>query len=249
LTRAGPAALLGALLFLGACRTIELPPTPIRITGEEERIAGWLERARSAGSARHALRAFGTLKLESASGSGSVKQVLMAERPMRLRLESLNFLGQTQSLLVTDGSSFWFFDGHALDRGPLSDELLRRHLGVDLGPDEAVAVLLAAPRLEEGAPLEILALGEERIARFAGQRVRFSPEGDLRSVEVLDPAGGLRWAARYERWRPVGEDRYPFEMVLRFPRTALRAELRVDEVELNPALDSELFVLPSGGSD
>jgi hypothetical protein len=247
--RAGPAALLGALLVLGACRTVELPPAPIRITGEEERIGRWLERARSAGSARRALRAFGTLKLESASGSGSVKQVLIAERPTHLRLESLNFLGQTQLLLVTDGSSFWFFDGRTLDRGQLSEELLRQRLGLDLGPDEAVAVLLAAPRLEEGAPLEILAVGEERIARFAGQRVRFSADGDLRSVEVLDPEGGLRWSARYEHWRAVGGDRYPFEMVLRFPLTALRAELRMEEVELNPTLDSELFVLPPGGRD
>jgi len=173
----------------------------------------------------------------------------MAQRPRQLRLESLNFLGQTQSLLVTDGSSFWFFDGRALDHGLLSEDLLRQRLGVDLGPDEAVAVLLAAPRLEAGAPLEILALGEDRIARFAGQRVRFSADGELRSVEVLDPEGALRWSARYERWRAVGEDRYPFEMVLRFPRTALRAELRVDEVELNPALDAELFVLPPGGRD
>ena len=60
---------------------------------------------------------------------------------MRLRLESLNFLGQTQSLLVTDGTSFWFFDGRALDSGRLSEELLSRRLGVDLGPEEAVAVL------------------------------------------------------------------------------------------------------------
>ena len=64
------------------------------VQGEEAIVQGWLASVEAAGEARHGLRAVGSLKLSSPRGSGRVKEVIVVERPSRLRLESLNPLGQ-----------------------------------------------------------------------------------------------------------------------------------------------------------
>ena len=73
--------------------------------------------------------------------------------------------------------------------------------------------------------------------------------GDLRGVESFDAFGELRWRAEYNRWQDVPGGRYPFEVVLHFPLTQLRAELELDTVELNPELDASLFRLGGGGPE
>jgi outer membrane biogenesis lipoprotein LolB len=221
----------------------------VPVVGEDERIETYLAAARSGASERRALRAVGKLSLESPQGSGTVREVILVERPRRLRLEALNLLGQTEVLLVADGERFAFFNGGRLSAGPLSEDVLRDLLGLDLDPDEAVGVLLGAPRLEAGPPHGVLGQGEDRIARLDSQVVRFGPEGELRGVAVLDPTGVLRWHVEYARWQRAGGGSYPFSVILSFPLTQTRAEFKVREAELNPELDTSLFYVPPGESE
>lgn len=246
-SRAATATLICATLA-SACVT---PPAPVLVPvqGEEARIAAWIAAARRGGSDRTALRALASLRLDSPSGSGRVREVVVVERPARLRLETLNLLGQTQALLVTNGERFSWFDGQAFDGGAVYSGLLLERLGLDLEPEEAVRVLLAAPHLSGEPPQAIFALGPDRIARFPGQRVRFAAGGDLRSVESLDEHGELRWIAEYGGWRDVDGGRYPFDMQLRFPRSRVAARFEVDEVELNPSLSPALFAPPRAAED
>ena len=240
------AGLAALLLLVFACRTPQGPPL-VPVLGEDARVRAWLDRASQDTAARLGVRAIGHMKLKGPRGSGRVRQVIVAERPARLRMESLNFLGQTSSLLVTDGESYAFYDGSEIERGGVSPDLLRRYLGLDLGTDEAVALLLASPRLPEGAPQSVLGRGDARIALFARERVHFAPDGELLQVESLDASGRVRWRAEYDRWREVPGGRYPYAMTLTFPASELRAELELDEVEVNPVIDPSLFsLLPKG---
>ena len=122
-------------------------------------------------------------------------------------------------------------------------------MGLDLEPDEAVRALLAAPRLGTGPPQSILGDGEDRIVDLDHKRVRYASDGELLSVEALDARGATRWRFAYSRWRPLPRGRYPFSMVLSFPRTELWAELKLDEVEVNPELDPALFRVRRGESE
>jgi hypothetical protein len=77
--------------------------------------------------------------------------------------------------------------------------------------------------------------------------VHFTPDGELLQVESLDASGRVRWRAEYDRWRDVPGGRYPYAMAFTFPASELRAELELDEVEVNPVLDPSLFsLLPEG---
>ncbi len=204
-----------------------------------------MEAARQRGGERRSMRALAALKLESPSGGGSLREVIVAERPARLRLETLNLLGQTQAVLVTDGERFSFYDGSEFEEGAVGAGLLRDRLGIDLEPEEAVRVLLADPHLVSAPPSAVYAWEQQRVAEFPGQRVRFAPTGDLLSVEALEESGEVRWAAEYGRWRDVDGGRYPFSMLLRFPRSRVSAEIKLEDVDLNPVLAPALFTLPS----
>lgn len=230
-----------ACLLLGACAQLAGPPAFQPIEGEDEAMRARVERAIAEADARQTLRAVGQLHVAGPSGSGKVKQVVLVERPERLRLESLNVLGQAATMLVTDGERFAFYDGKTLDSGAVSAEVLHERLGLAFTPAEAVGALLAAPRPVVWPPRGVLARGAERAVLFSDQSLRFAENGDLAAIENLDAGGGVRWTASYSAWRDVPGGRYPFSVVLEFPETKLRAELTLDKVELDVPIDEALF--------
>jgi hypothetical protein len=203
-----------------------------------------LERARLDSAGRIGLRATARVHLSTNARSGSVREVIVAARPAHLRLETLNMLGHTQALLVTDGEYFVFFDGKRTERGAVTPTVLRSHLGLDLAPREAVAALLAAPTLPSAPPTAAFRQAGDTLVTLGGQQLRFDPAGELRGLAVLDPLGGLRWTAEYDGWGDTPGGRHPFEMRLAFPSTELFARLELKDVELNPELDPALFRVP-----
>jgi hypothetical protein len=235
--------LLAALAVASACASLPREPPLVPLAADDATAAAWLARLRERESSLRSMRAVGKLRVEAENGKGRVREVIVAERPARLRLETLNLLGQTQALLVVDGEGFEFFDGRRVERGRSSERALE-HLGLELAPDAAVTALLAAPALPEGEPLQVLGGGGVRVVVFPTWRLRFSPVGELRALDALDPAGALEWSARYERWQEVPGGRYPFEIVLHFAGSRLRAELELERVELDLWLDPSLFRVP-----
>jgi outer membrane biogenesis lipoprotein LolB len=208
---------------------------------ERARVEGWLAALREEMAARRSVRATGKLRVESERGGGSTRAVIVAERPDRLRLETLNLLGQTQTLLVVDGERFAFFEGRSIERGITEPDVLRFRLGLDLLPQEAVGLLLAAPDLPQGPPAQVWIAGEERRAEFATHTVSFSAEGQLRRVSAHEPDGPARWTADFADWQPAGDGRFPGSVAFEFPETGVRAELRVDDAQLNLELEPSLF--------
>jgi outer membrane lipoprotein-sorting protein len=248
LSRLARAAGALAPLLLSACALFGRPPAFAPIVGEDEAMRARVERVVADAHARQTLRAVGKLRIEGPNGSGSVKQVVLAERPGRLRLESLNPLGQAATLLVTDGARYAFFDGKTLERGDVSAEVLRERLGLGLSPDDAVLALLVAPREPlDWPPTAVLGRGAEREVVMGTQSLRFAESGELAAIASLDPNGVLEWSAEYGGWRDVPGGRYPASLALWFPATRLRAELELSQVELNPPLDAALFRAARGG--
>lgn len=245
--RAARAACALVLLAAAACATPGGPPFE-PVAGEDAQAQARIDATTAEAGARRSLRAVGKLKVASPDGSTSVKEVVLAERPAQLRLESLNLLGQASTLLVTDGSRYSFFDGSRLESGALVPEVLRDRLGLAFEPGEAVRALLAEPLEGARAPAEVLGRGAERLVKLPGQALRFAPTGELAELIALAPDGRVRWSAAYADWQSVPGGRYPFSLVLFFPETRLRAELELAQVELNPSLDPTLFRVGHGGA-
>ena len=109
-----------AVLFaLGAgCATrTPAPRAPLSVT--DAVLATDIAQVVADAEHRRSLRARASVRIEGPAGSGRIDEIILVRRPSRLRLEGLNMLGQTQSLRVTAGERYLFFDGREVRRGPV----------------------------------------------------------------------------------------------------------------------------------
>ena len=237
------AELLLPVLLATACATVPSPPPRLPIPPAS--VAPLLERVRVEGEQRTSIRGLARVKVDSPEGSGRLREVIVLERPASVRLETLNLFGQTQALLITNGSHYVARDRSGLERGLVYDTLLGERLGLDFTVEEAVEALLAAPAIGPGEVQRAFAVGDQFWVETSTRRIRIGPEGELLGLDALEGPGRVRWAADYGRWREVEGGRYPFHVRLVFA-TGVEAEVSIREVELNPVLDPGLFELVAG---
>lgn len=238
------AAFAGLALAATGCRTpASLQPLP----ADDPRPRLLLEAFERDAETRRSLR--GRARIEVDGGPGlrlAGRQVLVVERPGRLRVEVLGLFDQALAVLTTDGDRFELFRTADLsfEEGPLRPDLLWEEAHIALQPEEAIALLLGAPLpepglvpvrasgAEDGAVLVALAApgGPER------RRLAFDAEGRLVRIEVLDPDGELAWSAGFDEYSPVGGVPFAHAITLYVAAGGTRARIRLRDVELNPEL-------------
>jgi hypothetical protein len=245
-------AVLGLALAF-ACATGRLPaPTPL--PAGDPRPAALFASVTHDASMRRSLRGVARLAIDGPAGAGRAKQILVLERPARLRVEVLGLLDQTLAVLVTDGARYRLVrsQDRSIETGVVYDALLRDVAGIALTPEQAVGVLLGAP-LAPGARLE-------RAAQLpdAGMRLEVRRDGALEREQLdCDAAGNVqRWAllgaggevlleAVYGDRRTLGGVAFANEVELRDLRTDASVRIAWTRVELDPVLAPELFDVPS----
>jgi hypothetical protein len=221
---------------------------------------GVLLRAWQAQAAeRHALRGRASLAVDGEALRLRTRQILVVERPSRLRVEVQNPLGQTLAVLVTDGGQYELFQAGARARetGPVQPGLLWRVAGIALTPEEAIALVLGAPPLDEPlvpqrasttsqGEIEVELAGE---AGRAGHRLVFDAQGRLRRFERLKPRDfELEWSASYDGYRAVAGVELAHTIGFQVSSPQARAEIELSDVELNPELPPDIFRLrPDAG--
>jgi hypothetical protein len=243
-------ALLG---WATACVT----PTPFQPLSSADPLPrrlldGWAESA----SHRQRLRGLARLAIDRDDGSLQLrsKQLVILERPSSLRVEILGFLNQSLAVIATDGDTFEVYraDGQSFEEGKVDADLLWNEAGIDLRPEEAVAVLLGVP---VGEPLPAPASaardaqGRVRIdlpgpPGYAAQRVTFDPDGRLSALETLDASGAVLWSAQFGAYREVDGSAFAHSIELDVRSGGTRAEITFRNVELNPELPPGIFQLP-----
>ncbi len=244
------ALLAGCLLLAAACRSLPGPLPPLDPgDARPERLLSALDRT---ASERHALR--GRARLDAAGGvlPGSQSLVLVLERPDRLRVEILSFLGQAQAVLTTDAGRYELLipaERH-YESGMLYRGLLWDVAQIDLEPREVVELVLGAP-----LPDRRLALDRALATPDGGVRLELAGgRGDEHESFVFDAQGRLRrlerstrgrppWRVRFDDYAPVDGAPLAHAIALEFERSEARAELSLRDLELNPALPDGLFRL------
>jgi outer membrane lipoprotein-sorting protein len=244
---------LAALLALGAaCASTPRAPTTAVDATQAVSTSSVVARLRDAAAARTTLRAEGRVTYFGEGGRIRAGLVVVAERPGRLRVETLSPLEQPLEVLTTDGARLWWLSQGVLHEGPATPENLSRLLPVALYPEDLVELLLG------GLP------GPDRIGRAS-----FAPtDGPRRGVLTLElPAGRSARldvdvdAARVERWTLASAAGPEWVVELRdhvalpaggeLARTLLIRDLRRDDqvdiklrdVELGRPVDPALFRL------
>ena len=244
-----------ALVFLlttlcGACaHPVRVHPLAPDDPRPRALIAAWNGWARQ----RLGLRARAALAVDGPDAHFRVRQVLVVERPSRLRVEVLGFLDQTVAVLVIEGSRYEFFDAEnrAYESGEVHDGLLWQYARIDLTPGEAIDLLLGAPILDPTLhPVRAAASGAGAIwadlvdeRGVVRQRVGFDREGRLVEFEVRDTAGALEWRARFEDYAEVDGDDVAHTIALEGSAGRSRAEIELRDVDLAPDVPNGLFRL------
>jgi hypothetical protein len=250
------AALLVALLLAAAgCRTVA---TRLPLPADDPRPLALMQAWQANVDARRALRGSARLAVDGEGLAVRARQILVVERPSRLRVEVQGLLSQTLAVLVTDGPRYQLFraEDRSLESGEVHAGLLWQVANLDLTPEEAIELVLGAPRLDASlAPLRASQTADGEIAVELGDAAGriwetrvFDAQGLLRGVERLDGEGAPAWSARFDEYQPVGGVPFAHAIRVEAARRAARAELVLSGVELNPALPADIFRLRPAGS-
>jgi hypothetical protein len=239
-----------ALLAASACRTV-IPAVPLAPDDPRPAafLVGWDEAARE----RRSLRGRAHLAVDGDDGGIRIRsdEIVVLERPARLRVEVQGFLHQTAAVITTDGERFEIFriDDRSYETGRVHPALLWQEAHIALTPEEAVDVLLGAPALGAGlAPARAVDVGEGLIRmdlvdaeRRVRRRVAFDRTARLREFEVVGDDGAVLWRARFDDYAAVDGVPFAHDIVLDVAAGATHVEISLRDVELNPALPPDIF--------
>lgn len=235
---------LSCLLLAGCVHRPALRPPPEPLTAAQV-----LARARAADAAVVGLRGEARLKLRTREGRGAVTLYVAVQRPGLLRLESLDFFGRPQAVLVSDGERFGLHqvtEGRFY-RGPASPENLSRFLPVVLPAGELLALLLGQAPLLAGAEATARWDGERRAWELelrAGEVVqRLRVDGTDYRVRESRVEGMSAYDLRFSDVHPAGGAVLPHVLVLEAPGAETEMELVYKEPEVNAPVDLGLFDL------
>jgi hypothetical protein len=231
------------LALLTGCTTIippKAPEVPAREWSAGELITALSERSKQLRS----LRALARVDYVGPEGKNGFQEAVLVERPDRLRLETLSFLG---AILIVTANGSEIVGHHTREgvflRGEASKENLLRLTQIPLELDEVTALLLGLPPVDmrvparqEGATVIVAAgNGGKDVVRFYGdERV---PTQWQRS----NGSGAVELRASFSDYTPTPAGSFPSRILLESAAPKRRLEIRYQEPELNGAIPSELF--------
>jgi hypothetical protein len=194
------------------------------------------------------LRAVARMRYTSPHESRKAKQIIIAERPDRLRLEVLSPFGTVFVLAASDGTlAAYSRDEATVYRGSASPENLARYAGVDLPVAMAIDLLLGTPPVD-AAVGGVVSRSEEGVElwqnRARGTQVTwFTALLEPIRYEQRDEEGYVQLRATFDAYASVDGLRLPTLLDLELPASSERIEITLRDPEVNPVLASSVFAL------
>jgi outer membrane lipoprotein-sorting protein len=207
-------------------------------------------------AAVHGVRAFAKLSYTSPDESHKAKQLVIAERPDRLRFEILSPFGTVFVLTTADGTlAAWARDESTVYRGTASAENLQRYTQVDLPVATAVDLLLGTPPLRVDTDSVVSADdGSIELWQQSGSVVRvawFTPALQPLRYEQRDSSGRVLLRATFDQFADGDGSQVPTVLGIELPAEQRRVDIALSEPEINPALPATVFALetPAGSKE
>ena len=206
------------------------------------------------------VKAIAKIKVESPDETFSVKELIIAQKPNRLRLETLSPLGQPGFYAATDGKELFLFapSENTYYHGSSTPRNLSLIIPLHLAVEDMVSVILGrVPLIDYNDDHLGCTVNEDGyVMRLEGgdeittQVLTFSGE-DLRVVasEIYDREG-LTLSITYRDYEMVGGVSFPGEITVFLPADRTTVRINYKKVEFLPEIDSSLFRLraPQGAA-
>lgn len=190
------------------------------------------------------LRALARVNYAGPEGKHGFDEAVLVQRPDRLRLETLTFLGAILIVTANDQEIIGYHPREgALVRGRSSKENLLRLTQIPLELDEITALLLGLP------PVELSA-----VWRQEGNTLIFSPNGPVRDTLAFDSqlpvptrwqrfnaGGALELTALFSDYITTPAGLFPSKINLDAPLQGKKLEIRFQEPEFNTVIPADSF--------
>jgi len=237
---------VGLLLNGCAARSVPRPAgTEIGALPTAQHVLDVLAQRRAA---VRSLRAMARLTYTSPEESRKARQLVIVERPDRLRFEILSPFGAVFVLTTADGSlSAWARDEATVYRGAASSANLQRYAQVDLPVATAVDLLLGTPPLRPDPDSVVSADdGAVELWQATGGSVRvawFSPALEPLRYEQRDADGRVLLRTTFDEYGEHDGVRVATQLGIELPQEARRIAIALNDTEVNPALAATAFAL------
>lgn len=206
-------------------------------------------------AALRGLRAMARLSYASPEESRTVRQLVVVERPDRLRFEILSPFGTAFVLAAADGVlAAWVRDESTVYRGTASAENLQRYAQVELAVPTAVDLLLGTPPLRSD-PTSVVSADDDAVelwqetARVV-QVAWFTPALEPLRYEQRDADGRVLLRTTFGAYVGLDGARVATQLAIEQPQAQRRIGIAFSEPEVNPVLADTVFALktPAGST-
>jgi outer membrane lipoprotein-sorting protein len=236
-------ALIVLVIFLESCATLrpELGP-PVSSEFADALMQNWRDKAISINS----IQGLAKIKLKAPLNNINANQVLLVERPNRLRAETLSPFGVPLLLLVADGEKMGALlpSQNIYYQGSSSPENLGAFVNLPLALSDLVSVLLYQPEMIEPWKKEFFTLkagGWLLIHKGTLQRQEFIFNDMQELIEVsYFKENDLFLKVQYAEFSE-SENSYPKLLTLEIPEKYATITLEFSDVEVNGQIRPELF--------
>ncbi len=240
--------LLAALLscILTGCTTAIVAPIPIQAPTRQWNPGELIETLRQRDQQFRSLRALARLDYAGPEGKNGFQEAILVQRPDRLRLETLSFLGAIMIVTVNDQEILGYLPREDVFlRGQRSKENLKRltKIPLPLEVEEITALLLGLP------PVNIRATPQQD-----GNSLSFPAADGGRAIvafetndavptrwERLNAGGEAEISVKFSDYVPTPAGLFPLRIAIESATQKRRLEVRYQEPELNAAIPAEIF--------
>lgn len=235
--------LTSLLIALGACTTVTPPaaPKPPVPQWEPDKLT---ESQKQRNEKFRSLRALAQVDYAGPEGKHGFQEAVIVQRPDRLRLETLTFLGAILIFTANDKEILGYHPREGVFvRAQPTGENLRRYTQISLELQEITMLLMGLPPVDAGAPW-----------KQEGNTLIFSSNGGKRDVltfELHEPVptqwerfnaeGQVEMSTRFNDYVSTAAGLFPQTVMSEAPLQKKKLSIRYKEPELNAAIPPEQF--------
>jgi hypothetical protein len=237
------AFVLAAAFGLAGCATVSSPPE-LKLPAPEWELSKLIESMSQRREQFHSLRALAEVNYTGPDGKHGFQEAVLVQRPDRLRLETLSFLG---AILIVTANSKEIVGYHPREgvfvRGDRTKDNLRRYTQIPLELEEITMLLIGLPPVDPKAPV-----------KQDGNTLSFSSDGGKRDLvtfelqqpvptrwERLNASGKVELSAQFADYIDTPAGLFPSRIVFEANLQRKKLQIYYQQPEINSPIAAELF--------
>ena len=238
-----PASIFATALGFAGCATVTSPPPP-KLPAPEWELSQLIDSMAQRVQQFRSMKALAQVDYTGPDGKHGFQEAVLVQRPDRLRLETLSFLG---AILIVTANSKELVGYHPREgvfvRGARTKANLSRYTQIPLDLEEITMLLIGLPPVDPKAPV-----------KQDGNTLVFSRTGrnrDIVAFESQQPVptkwqrsnanGDVELSAEFSDYIETPAGMFPSRIVFEANLQRKKVQIRYQQPEINATIAPELF--------